>query len=76
MTEFLDIEAVIISGDITRFGTSFAEAIESYVNSSLMHQSIKAYNSELSNESIILGALNTATTCALNHLLNKLHEKQ
>jgi predicted NBD/HSP70 family sugar kinase len=75
MTEFLDIEAVIISGDITRFGTGFADAIESYVNSSLRHQSIRVFNSELSNESIIFGAINTAITSALNHLLNKLHEK-
>lgn len=75
MTEFLDIEAVIISGDVTRFGTDFAERIEEYVNSSLKHQSIKVFNSGLSDESIILGATHTAITAALNRLLNELHEK-
>lgn len=69
MAEFLDIEAVIISGGIVLFGDIFKNIIEDYVNSTLKYQDIKVTYSEFGDEGIIKGAINTAVSSALNIML-------
>ncbi len=69
IAEFIDLEAVIITGDIIKFGDDFINIISNYVNSKLKYQDVKVCYSELGEECVISGAFNTAVISSLNTLL-------
>jgi predicted NBD/HSP70 family sugar kinase len=71
IVEFLDIEAIVIRGDIVKFGDGFKNTIEDYINKSLKFQDIKVVYSEFPDDGIVMGTVNAAVSGAIAGLLKK-----
>lgn len=71
MIEFLDLGAVLISGDIQKFGSEFLNIITDYIHDNAIFTTTKIGYSEFSDGSTILGGMNLAIKKAVDVLLSK-----
>lgn len=72
LSEFLDLEAVVLSGDVVKLGNAFKDELETKINKNLKYSDLDIMYSKLGERASLLGGIYTAQSLAIETLLSEI----